>query len=1052
MTGDPKAVPTLLLILALALCPLAGARAAGDEAPEADAILDAALQAALTFSDPYSRSRSILATARGYAAAGLTDKATEAIDEAARSAALSPMARHALLEVAETCARAGLYTRAAELADSMDHLPDAVYVLCLSARQQFDAADPDGALAALGEARSKADEIPEPEDTARALVRIAEVYARAEMPAQFEAALRAAADAAREATGELGRAVLLEAVADAYRDAGRLDDALRLAGTVEAPESRAPLLTKLAAAYAEAGRSAEAEAVLQDAVRVAATSDDAYQRAFVLLDAAQAAQAAGAAKVAADALDEAERASASIPDKLRKAAVRDRMAPLLAAAGRATDALRIVRQTDDPTRRSEQMLRLATVHAEAGRYEEAVRAAQQADAEVIRLAGTPKLRALGLAYARAWGLQAARERADELKPPGLRDAVLARCAQDLTAEGRFASAFEYAQAIAFGATRDDALGVVATSSLAVADSADALAPARRALELTTGSLDRLKLRLAMAQRMVQLGLREPAREAFRSLAGDVDQVLLHSTRAELLAAVALGLGELGEKDAARETAVRAIVAALQVACAGCRDEAVRHVFQQMSGPEYVDLAFAAAEQIQSPSVRAENFLRMFELNEGLSHAQSERLLRAALAASAQTASPTLRVQQLVLVASYYHRAGLTVTEAEREMLRRSQEAAQTAEADRQQQPPRPAGATGVRLVYFDRPGCPECERVKATFNDLRRLQPRLSIEAFDLATSESAALLNMAICEGLGIAQEQRMVAPSVFSARAGLVGSEVTLAALAELARDAQGMPSPAELFGPKREEARALLADSYADLGLLVVVSAALVDGINPCAFTVIIFFLSYLAYMGRERRQIAAVGIVFTLAVFLTYFGIGLGLMGLVKAAEAWSGTVTKAIYAVTAALVSLAAVLSFRDGVRCLRGHTTDLTLALPEGLRSRIRLTISRRAHIGLTVGATLVLGAIVALFEFPCTGQVYLPVIVFGVRHLPRSAWGAAGWLLLYNAVFILPLIAVFVAVFFGLTSERLTALFRRHVALTKFALAAVFAGLGAYMIVMLVA
>ena len=40
-----------------------------------------------------------------------------------------------------------------------------------------------------------------------------------------------------------------------------------------------------------------------------------------------------------------------------------------------------------------------------------------------------------------------------------------------------------------------------------------------------------------------------------------------------------------------------------------------------------------------------------------------------------------------------------------------------------------------------------------------------------------------------------------------------------------------------------------------------AGLLDGVNPCAFTTIIFLLSMLAYLGRSRRQLAAVGVGFT-----------------------------------------------------------------------------------------------------------------------------------------------------------------------------------------------
>jgi len=54
------------------------------------------------------------------------------------------------------------------------------------------------------------------------------------------------------------------------------------------------------------------------------------------------------------------------------------------------------------------------------------------------------------------------------------------------------------------------------------------------------------------------------------------------------------------------------------------------------------------------------------------------------------------------------------------------------------------------------------------------------------------------------------------------------------------------------------------------------ALVDGLNPCAFATIVFFISYLAFMGRRSREVLAVGAALALGVFLTYLGIGVGLL--------------------------------------------------------------------------------------------------------------------------------------------------------------------------------
>ena len=83
-----------------------------------------------------------------------------------------------------------------------------------------------------------------------------------------------------------------------------------------------------------------------------------------------------------------------------------------------------------------------------------------------------------------------------------------------------------------------------------------------------------------------------------------------------------------------------------------------------------------------------------------------------------------------------------------------------------------------------------------------------------------------------------------------------------------------------------------------------------------------------------------------------------------------------------------------------------------------------------------------SVFEFACTGQVYLPALAYIART--RREASAVGLLVLYNICFILPLIAVFAASWFGVTSGRITALYQKRMGAVKLGLAAVFLGLAA--------
>ena len=77
----------------------------------------------------------------------------------------------------------------------------------------------------------------------------------------------------------------------------------------------------------------------------------------------------------------------------------------------------------------------------------------------------------------------------------------------------------------------------------------------------------------------------------------------------------------------------------------------------------------------------------------------------------------------------------------------------------------------------------------------------------------------------------------------------------------------------------------------------------------------------------------------------------------------------------------------------------------------------------------------ITLFEFSCTGQVYLPVVA--VLQEGDRGWSTAlGYLLLYNLLFIAPLFVLIFLFRLGTSSARLAAVARRQGALARLFLA----------------
>jgi len=158
----------------------------------------------------------------------------------------------------------------------------------------------------------------------------------------------------------------------------------------------------------------------------------------------------------------------------------------------------------------------------------------------------------------------------------------------------------------------------------------------------------------------------------------------------------------------------------------------------------------------------------------------------------------------------------------------------------------------------------------------------------------------------------------------------------------------------------------------------------------------------------------------------------------------------VYGLTALFCAILAVFSFSDFLKARRGQTEEMSLSLSAGLRQRIRAVIRAGQRARLFVLATFGTGVVISLLELACTGQIYLPTIIYMVSDPGLRARGVL-YLLLYNLVFILPLVVVFVLVYLGASSFQLGLFLKRRAALVKLAMTAVFAALAAWLMFALV-
>lgn len=230
-----------------------------------------------------------------------------------------------------------------------------------------------------------------------------------------------------------------------------------------------------------------------------------------------------------------------------------------------------------------------------------------------------------------------------------------------------------------------------------------------------------------------------------------------------------------------------------------------------------------------------------------------------------------------------------------------------------------------------------------------------------------------------------------------------------------------------------------------LAAVLAAGFVDGINPCAFSTVVFLLSSLALAGAGRATLVRTGIAFCAGVFGAYFAVGLGAFAALRGGE--SLPVFSAVFRwATVALLGVGAVLSLIDARRALRGESSAMILQLPSAAKRRIHDLVRGYRRGGAAAVGALALGAAVSVLELGCTGQVYLPTLVY----LARSEGGFANlaFLALYDLAFILPLLAVFLAASRGISSRAVAAFFSARIHVVKIATAVLLVGFAAVLMI----
>lgn len=192
-------------------------------------------------------------------------------------------------------------------------------------------------------------------------------------------------------------------------------------------------------------------------------------------------------------------------------------------------------------------------------------------------------------------------------------------------------------------------------------------------------------------------------------------------------------------------------------------------------------------------------------------------------------------------------------------------------------------------------------------------------------------------------------------------------------------------------------------------VLIGAGIIDSINPCAIGVLVFLLAFLAESNKTPKQLLRHGLVYLFAVFLTYLLAWVLLLPLIQSL----GNFSTNAYLVFAIIVWVFGLIEIKEYFK----PGGNSILEIPPRYSKKIK---ERKHKILDSYPMTFGLGAFVAIVELPCTGAVYLAILALMAKA--GVSWDGILMLVIYNLIFIAPLIIVLFLFYRGVSSETITA------------------------------
>lgn len=194
-------------------------------------------------------------------------------------------------------------------------------------------------------------------------------------------------------------------------------------------------------------------------------------------------------------------------------------------------------------------------------------------------------------------------------------------------------------------------------------------------------------------------------------------------------------------------------------------------------------------------------------------------------------------------------------------------------------------------------------------------------------------------------------------------------------------------------------------------LVASTGFLDGIHPCAIAILIFFIAFLLTLHKTFKNIFALGLVYIFVIFLTYLAVGVGLL---------SGIMLFGQHHFFAIFGSWLLIFLGLIHIKDYFFPRLPIHLHMPKFSSEKIKTRLEKATLPGIIVAAFLV-----GLCSIPCSGGIYAAITALLASQ--TTYFTGFLYLLLYNFMFIVPLLILLAFAVNPLTLAKIAKFRQKH-------------------------